>query len=210
MRTSKRGTTSTSATVARSRLELRSLALLLHHSESPADCHGLFAAVFGLYQPRHFSVTEQDPDLTSPTTSWWDGEPAPVEASLYRPGARAPGGGRVCELPDHSMARQSLAARRARERDELRRAQRRFAGSGPLRLDQLGRLNALEFRHLLRWLGRALDAAADAGGTRRAESNDGLVRLELRPPPASADLVEIATPDGTLAAPNYEIQVVAC
>jgi hypothetical protein len=108
------------------------------------------------------------------------------------------------------MARQALAARRARERAELHRAQRRFAGAGSLRLAQLGRLDALEFRHLLRWLGRALDAAADQTGTHRAESQDGLVRLELRPPPDGNHLVVIATPEGTLAAPNYEIEVVAC
>jgi hypothetical protein len=88
--------------------------------------------------------------------------------------------------------------------------QRRFAGAGPLRLQELGRLDALEFRHLLRWLGRALDAAADTSGTRRADSQDGLVRLELRPPRAAGELVEIATPEGTLAAPNYEIEVIAC
>jgi Protein of unknown function (DUF2397) len=70
-------------------------------------------------------------------------------------------------------------------------------------------VDALEFRHLLSWLGRALDAAADPTGARRAESQDGLVRLELRPP-ADRVLVEIRTPDGTLAAPNYEIEVVAC
>ncbi len=91
------------------------------------------------------------------------------------------------------MARQSLADRRARERDELRRAQQRFAGGGPLRLDQLRHVDALEFRHLLSWLGRALDAAADPTGARRAESQDGLVRLELWPP-ADAVLVEIRTP----------------
>ncbi len=190
--------------------EYRSLALLLQRVGTVGDCHALFTAVFGLYQPRHFSIAERDGDLTSPTTSWWDGEPAPVEAALYRPGARPPGPGRVSELPDHSMARHSLATRRARERDELRRAQRRFATAGPLRLDQLSRLDALEFRHLLGWLGRALDATADPSGTRRAESNDGLVRLDLRPPPAGTALVEIATPDGTLAAPNYEIEVVGC
>ena len=81
---------------------------------------------------------------------------------------------------------------------------------GQLRLEQLRRLDALEFRHLLRWLGRALDAAADDSGTRRAESQDGLVRLELRPPAEPTRLVEIATPEGTLAAPNYEIEVIAC
>jgi hypothetical protein len=109
------------------------------------------------------------------------------------------------------MAREALAARRARERAELRRAQRRFAGAGPLCLEQLGQLDALEFRHLLRWLARALDAAADHGGARRAESHDGLVRLELRAPRGYAgELVEIATPEGTFAAPNYEIEVVAC
>ena len=190
--------------------EYRALARLFDRATSTADCHTLYAAVFGLHQPRHFSVPEADPGETPAPTSWWQAPPAPVEASLYRPGARPPGPGRVCELPDHSMARHALASRRAGERDELRRAQRRFAAAGALRLEQLGRLDSLEFRHLLSWLGRALDAAADAAGTRRAESQDGLVRLELRPPPAGGGLVELATPEGTFAAPNFEIEVVAC
>lgn len=190
--------------------EYRDLALLFDRAETTSDCHALYAAVFGLYQLRHFSVAEVDPELSPSTMSWWQAPPAPVEATLYRPGSRPPGAGRSSELPDHTMARQALAVRRARERTELRRAQRRFAGAGSLRLDQLGRLDELEFRHLLRWLGRALDAAADEAGTRRAESQDGLVRLELRPPTDADHLVEIPTPEGTLAAPNYEIEVVAC
>jgi uncharacterized protein (TIGR02677 family) len=190
--------------------EYRALALLFDRAEVASDCHALYAAVFGLYQPRHFSVPEADPELSPSTVSWWHAPPAPVEATLYRPRSRPPGAGRASELPDHTMARQAMAARRGRERTELRRAQRRFAGAGSLQLDQLGRLDALEFRHLLRWLGRALDAAADQTGTRRAESQDGLVRLELRPPTDGDRLVEIATPVGTLAAPNYEIEVVAC
>jgi uncharacterized protein (TIGR02677 family) len=189
--------------------EYRSLALLFDRAQTVEDCHALYSAVFGLFQPRHFTVPETDPELTASTVSWWEGEPAPVEASLYRPGSRPPGAGRVSELPDHSMARQTLAERRTRERAELRRAQRRFTGRGPLRLDQLRRLDALEFRHLLRWLGRALAAAADQSGVRRAESQDGLVRLELRPPHDDGRLVEIETPGGTLAAPNYEIEVIA-
>ena len=190
--------------------EYRALALLFERAETPGDCHALYAAVFGLYQPRHFSVPEADPELSPSTVSWWEASPAPVEATLYRPGSRPPGAGRASELPDHTMARQALAARRTRERAELRRVQRRFSGGGALRLDQLGRLDALEFRHLLRWLGRALDAAADRDGARRAESQDGLVRLELRPPPGTSELVEITTSNGTLAAPNYEIEVTAC
>jgi uncharacterized protein (TIGR02677 family) len=190
--------------------EYRALARLFDRAATTAACHALYTAIFGLHQPRHFSVPEADPGETSAATSWWQSPPAPVEASLYRPGARAPGGGRVSELPDHSMARHHLATRRAREREELHRAQRRFAGSGALRLGQLGRLDSLEFRHLLSWLGRALDSTADETGTRRAESQDGLVRLELRPPPAGDGLVELATPEGTLAAPNYEVEVVGC
>lgn len=190
--------------------EYRALALLFDRAHAVEDCHALYATVLGLYGPRHFSVAEADPELTAPTVSWWRGAPAPVEATLYRPGTRPPGAGRVTELPDHTMAREAMAIRRARERQELRRAQRRFSASGPLRLDSLARLDSLEFRHLLRWLARALDATADQRGTRRAESQDGLVRLELRPPVDAEELVEIATPDGTLAAPNYEIEVIAC
>jgi len=187
--------------------EYRALARLFHRAESLPGCHALFAATFGLFQPRHFSIPEEDRELTAPTVSWWRGRPAPVEASLRRPGARAPGPGRAVELPDHAMAREALATARALEREELARARRRFTGGGPLRLDQLARLDALEFRHLLRWLARALDAVADEADVRRAESQDGLVSIELRAPPADDRPVTIATPDGTFTAPNYGVEV---
>src|SRR5579875_229001 len=85
--------------------EYRALACLFARAPTSADCHALFAACFGLYRPRPFSVPEADPELTAPTCSWWQGAPAPVQASLYRPGSRAPGAGRTGELPDHTMAR---------------------------------------------------------------------------------------------------------
>jgi uncharacterized protein (TIGR02677 family) len=191
--------------------EYRALALLMDRAPALGDCHALFAACFGLYRPRHFSVPEAEPELTAPSCSWWHGAPAPVQASLYRPGSRAPGAGRTSALPDHTMARQALALRRTRERQELASALGRFTATGaPLKLERLGELDVLDFRHLLRWLARALAATADAGGVRRAESQDGLVRLALHPPPPGQGLVEITTPDGTLAAPNYQLEVSAC
>lgn len=187
--------------------EYRALAQLFHRADSLADCNALYVAAFGLYAPRHFSVPEADCELTGPTTSWWEGVPAPVQASLYRPGARIRHAGRAAKLADHSAARAALAATRERERAELARALERFSGRGPLRLGSFDRLDRLEFDHLLRWLARALDAAGGKEGVRRAESQDGLVRLALRPPPAAGGQVEITTPNGTFLAPDYEVEV---
>jgi hypothetical protein len=111
----------------------------------------------------------------------------------------------VAELPDHAMARQALAERRIRERAELERAGLRFHGRGALRLSDLARLDAVEFRHLLAWLARALEAAVGSDGVRRAESQDGLVRIALHAP--SGRRVEILTPGGTFSAPDYAVTV---
>jgi uncharacterized protein (TIGR02677 family) len=189
--------------------EYRQLARLFADAPAVEDCHALYAGVFALFAPRHFAVPEEDPELTPPSASWWDGRPAPVEASLRRPGARAPGPGRVPALADHAMARAALVERRARERAELQRARRRFAGFGPLRLGALARLDALEFAHLLGWLGRALEASTGEDGVRRAESQDGLVRLALHAPAAPGRLVELVTPLGTFAAPDYAVEIEA-
>jgi uncharacterized protein (TIGR02677 family) len=185
--------------------EYRQLARLFHRAPDEGECVALFNAVFGLYSPRHFTCPEADPELTSATASWWDGRPAPVEASLRRPGARAPGPGRVAELPDHTMARRALAERRVRERAELERAGRRFHGRGALRLSDLAPLDAVEFRHLLAWLARALEAAVGKDGVRRAESQDGLVRIALHAP--TRERVDILTPHGAFSAPDYAVTV---
>ncbi len=189
--------------------EYRTLALLFDRAESVDDCHALYTACFGLYPPRHFSVPEEDSELTAPTASWWDGARAPVEPSFLRPGLRTRTGGRIARLPDHSPAREALAARRRRERVELERALRRFASRGRFRLRELGSLDPLEFHHLMAWLGRTLDARASSDGVRRAESLDGLVRISLRSPTRGGEPVEITTPSGTLVAPDYEVEVEA-
>ena len=144
--------------------EYRALALLFDRARSLEDCHALYAAVFGLYQPRHFSVPEADPELTAPTVLV----------------AGRAGAGRGVALPAGDAAARSRSCHRcpttrwrARPSPSVASASARSseprsgASPAPAHYDSISlrRLDVLEFRHLLRWLGRALDSAADQSGT---------------------------------------------
>jgi hypothetical protein len=105
------------------------------------------------------------------------------------------------------MAQESLRKHRELERQQLDQALATFAGQGRVRLSDIGRLSEVEFRHLLAWLGRALERPADDDGCRRAESVDGLVLIRLSERGAGPGLVALATPLGTFETPDYTLEV---
>jgi hypothetical protein len=107
----------------------------------------------------------------------------------------------------NEMAQESLRQQRELERRELDQALANFAGQGRIRLSDIGRLSEVEFRHLLAWLGRALERPTDATGRRQAESVDGLVVIRLSEHDAGPDRVALATPLGTFETPDYSLEV---
>jgi uncharacterized protein (TIGR02677 family) len=183
---------------------LAALALRADVSES----HRVFAAVFGLGAPRHFYGIDDDPQKAElPQIGWHAGPPAPIEASLYRPGSRAGGAGRTARLIDMTARAEHFAEQCVREQAELERALERFRGNGALALSDLGTLDVAEFGHLLGWLDRALLARAGADGVVRALSADGLYELELHPPTSAEKRARIVTADGVLNAPDFRLEV---
>ncbi len=187
--------------------EYRHLAALALRADAN-ECHRVFAAVFGLGAPRHFYGIDDDPQKAElPQIGWQQGPAAPVEASLYRPGARAAGSGHGARLIDTTARAQRFAEQCVREQAELGRALARFRGKGALALSDLGTLETEEFRHLLGWLDRALLARAGADGVVRALSADGLYELELHPPASAAKRARVVSTDGVLVAPDFRLQV---
>lgn len=187
--------------------EYRHLARLFHDSAADVDAHALFAAAFGLHSPRHFTCALENPELVPVQRSFWDGPTAPIETRFRNPNRKQAVAGRGSRVSDNAMAQQSLRQHRELERQQLDQALATFAGQGRVRLSDIGRLSEVEFRHLLAWLGRALERPADDDACRRAESLDGLVVIRLSECGAGPGLVALATPLGTFETPDYTLEV---
>lgn len=187
-------------------VEYRHLARAFAQS-TDAACHALYAAAFGLYGPRHFGAPEEDPGLTSAQCSFWEAPVPHIEAHLRNPERRAPGQGRGAQMVDNTVAQEALRQRRAREREELAQAVRRFAGKGAVQLSDIKRLDDTEFSHLLNWLGRALESGRDDQGRLRAESSDGSASITLSAPSSPEPTVILDTPRGRFHTPDYELEI---
>lgn len=177
---------------------------------SDDDAHELWQRAFGLHAARHFHLAEEDVELTSASTSWWDAEPVEVAVRLRTHG-RISKAGRPSPAADHSSAREWMAQRRRREQARREAAARRFVDSGPQRLGELGRLDDAELQLLLELLDCGLAAPAGERGEHRAHSRDGALAITLTPPACDAPgpMVAIATPRGVLRARDWTLEVVA-
>lgn len=186
------------------------LARLIHDAPE-GDATGLVVAALGIFHPRHVSVPELDSEgLAAPAqTAWADAPAAPIPVHLRRPGARTPGAGRGAPIAGNAELRERLAERRRREREELSAMLQRFAGRGAVHLSDLGGLSAMEFRHLLHWIGRAFEIPADPAGVRRADSQDGRARIRLRPPPAGRERTVLVVPQGRFSTRDFLLEVTA-
>ena len=93
------------------------------------------------------------------------------------------------------------------ERRQLAAMLERFRGRGRVQLSSVARLDRVEFRHLLGWIGRAFESGRDEHGMRRAESQDGRATVLLRPPDSGRRVV-LQTPEGRFETADYELEVV--
>lgn len=169
-----------------------------------AEAHALWRVAFGLSSARHVHLAEDDPDLTSTRTSWWDADPVAVPIRLRTHGNPSRSG-RTPRAADHTEQRRWLAARTRRERAQVDAAIARFDGQA-LRLSALAEVDANQFDLLLRLLDTALAGPLSAHGVRSVPTADGRLRVTLWPPEDSARCV-IATPGGRLDCPDYEVEV---
>jgi uncharacterized protein (TIGR02677 family) len=100
--------------------------------DHPTDLPRLAAAAFGMFACRHLGAAAGDDiDPVASTTSWWDAPPAQVPVSLRERGDTT-NRGRSGQVPDRSIQRAHLLARR--RADEERAAAVRselLAAAGP-------------------------------------------------------------------------------
>jgi len=124
-----------------------------------------------------------------------------VPVHLRRRGGKATGG-RTRQRPDISKSREHLQRRRQREEERRARAVQAFRGAtGTQALSELGWLDADAFCIFLELLDAALTGERRSDGTRVGETEDGHIRILLRPLSDSGP-VAIETSEGRFTTPQ--------
>jgi uncharacterized protein (TIGR02677 family) len=191
--------------------DFRTLALWFAEAPTEAGAHRLWRAAFGLSAARHLTVDAATLDSwreqpVAASTPWAQAPPVVVNPRLRATG-RHQRRGPMARIQDRTDARRLLAEHLARERVQTDAARRRLAVGRPVRLRDLGTLDADEFGVFLGLLGDALSSGPPgADGSIRATTSDGSLAVELTPV-ADGVVAEIVTPDGILRGPDHVIVV---
>lgn len=168
--------------------------------DDDAQAHRLARAAFALQPPRHFALNPalQPGAAELPaSTPWAEAPPLRIHPRLREYGEAAPRGA-LPRVQARDEARRLLAAQLHEEHAQVQAARRRLATGAPVRLSELGELDAHAFGLFLALLGEALAAQADPDAVVEQASGDGLLRIRLQPLDAGSR-AEVRTPDGVFA-----------
>ncbi len=177
---------------------------------SDGDRHRLWHAAFGLDPARHLSVdtgtlqrwADQPGTVGAP---WAEAAPVVVSPQLRRTGAYERRG-RPNQVLDRSDLKAQLAARAAREAEQLARAREMLITDGPLRLSELAQLDAHAFGLFLDLLGDALAARRPGAEHADVSAGDGNLRIRLRAI-ADAQVAVIRSTNGTLRGRDHVVEI---
>jgi len=144
------------------------------------DAQRLARAAFALNPARHFSLNPQaDQDLPA-NTRWEDAPPLKVHPRLREYGEAAPRGP-LPAVRDRGEARAVLARQLAEEASQIDAARLRLATGRPIKLSELGDLDAHAFSLFLNVLGEALAEQVAPDAAIERDSADGLLHIRLEP-----------------------------
>ncbi len=190
--------------------DLRRLARWFAACDSDAEAHRLWRAAFALSPARHLTIdqdtlAERDQHPVPPSTRWLDAPPMRISPRLRRTG-RITRRGRVNDVIDRSRGKALLARLAAEEAAQVAAARQRLVTGGPIRLSELGPLDAAAFDLFLDLLGAALAAAVDTRAPVVATTSDGSLEIELAPT-GDGVMAAIETPDGVLRGPDQQLTI---
>jgi uncharacterized protein (TIGR02677 family) len=190
--------------------DMRQLARWFAACDSDADAHRLWRAAFALAPARHLTVdqetlAERDQHPVPPSTPWPDAPPVFISPRLRRTG-RAGRRGRIHDVIDRSREKELLARLAAEEATQAAAARQRLLTGGPIRLSELGTLDAPAFALFLDLLGAILAAAADTRRPVVATTSDGTLEIELAPT-GDGSQAAIETAAGTLSGPDHRVTI---
>ena len=170
-----------------------------------AAAHRLARAAFALNPARHFLFNAAaEADLPA-NTRWADAPPLLIHPRLREWGEAAPRGP-LARVQDRSEARSFLRQRLAEESRQVEAARMRLATGRPIRLSELGSLDAAAFGLFLSLLGDALSEQTRPELPVERVTGDGLLHVRLEPLEVDS-MAEIATPLGIFAGRDHLITI---
>ena len=191
--------------------DFRELAVWFAEAPDEAAMHQLWQVTFGLYSCRHLTLDadtaearRQDP--VSPSTPWREAPPLKISPRLRRTGSYERRG-KPNRVIDRRRARQLLAEHAAAEAEQTAAARDRLVTEHPIRLSDLGHLDADAFALFLALLGEALSAQHPGEREIRTTTGDGSLEIVLTPV-SGAMSVEITTDAGVFRGPDHVLQIV--
>ena len=166
--------------------------------------HLLWRTAFGIWPARHFTRGLEDPEQVPARTSWLDAPPIPVPQRIRSHGTNATPG-RNGPILDTSAVRALLAEKQRVATERREAAAARFVARGAVLLSELRTTDEDQFALLLEFLGRVLVLAPSR--ERVCRSEDGRLTIRLLEPEAGMTEAVIASPGGTLRAPDYCLEI---
>jgi uncharacterized protein (TIGR02677 family) len=190
--------------------DFRTLARWFAESESDADAHRLWRAVFGLCPARHLTVNDRTLDdheaqKVPANASWMEAPPFRIPDQIRDFGLHSRIG-MWSRIIDRTEEKEKLAAATREEALRILDAQRRFGTGRRMRLSELDHLESAEFDLFLDLLSEAVSARVFATEPVEILSADGCLRVSLEPTGDGSEAL-ILTTEGVFSGPDYWIGI---
>jgi uncharacterized protein (TIGR02677 family) len=191
--------------------DFRELAVWFAQAPDEAAMHSLWQATFGLHSSRHLALDADSAQAratnpVSSSTPWRDSPPLMISPRLRRTGSYERRG-KPNRVIDRRRELQLLAERAAAEAEQTAAARARLMTKHPIRLSDLGHLDADAFSLFLALLDEGLSARRPGEREIRTTTGDGSLEIRLAPIPGGMP-VEIRTDAGVLRGPDHVLQIV--
>jgi uncharacterized protein (TIGR02677 family) len=189
--------------------DFRVLARWFAQTESDAEAHRIWRALFGLCPARHLIVNDRTLDdyeaaSVPANTSWLDAPPLRISIRIRDGGSNAQAV--LTRIVDRTAEKEKLAAAAREEALRILTAQARFGTGQPTRLSELECLESGEFDLFLDVLAEALSARVFPAEPVEILSGDGCLRVKLEPTGDGREAL-IVTPEGIFSGPDHWISV---
>jgi uncharacterized protein (TIGR02677 family) len=191
--------------------DFRELAVWFAEAPDELAMHRLWLAAFGLHSARHLTLDQETADARArdpvkPSTPWRAAPRLMISPRLRMTGSYERRG-KPNRVVDRRRERQLLAERAAAEAGQTAAARARLVTDHPVRLSQLGVLDADAFTLFLTLLGEALSGRHPNELETCTTTGDGSLAILLTAIPGGAP-VEIRTGAGVFRGPDHLLHIV--
>lgn len=190
--------------------DFRALACWFAEAPDEDAMHRLWRVAFGLYGSRHLVVDREtlaarEEEPIPATTPWAQAPPLRISPQLRRTGTYERRG-RPNRVLDRASDRQRLEQLAARQVAETAAARARLATDRPLRLRELGELDAAAFSLFLTLLADALAARRPDQREVATTTADGTMSIRLTALD-DGEIATIHTPSGVFRGPDHLVEI---